>query len=795
MLFPSQKKAKRKVRVPKNVQQSIPYSLVSDDGILQHGKVRFSKTFALIDINYQVGKQDDQEEVFAKYCEFLNFFDESVNVQVNILNKSFNKDEFARRVIVEQKNDFMTPFREEYNKMIKSKISGGKNEVKKVKYITISIESISIDEARSAFSRIERETQAIFKRMGSSLHGLDLSERLEMLHDIYRMGQEGQFVYEPSEHKKKGLLTKDLIAADSMTFKRDHMIIGDRYARALYIKDLPTFLNDKFLSEITDFSFNLLLTMNIKSVNSYKALRIVKRQITGMEANKIEYQKRSLKNGYLEPFIPHELKHSLTEANELLDDLINKNQKMFLTNIVIIHFAEDMEHLNKDSKEIAAIASKFLCQTGTLHYQQEDALNSCLPYGLNLLKISRTLTTESTAIFMPFTNQELFQENGMYYGLNAVSRKLIMFNRLSLDTPNGFILGTPGSGKSFSAKREMVNVLLNTEDDVIIIDPEREYTRLVNNFHGEVIHISAGSKNYINPLDMTMDYADDDDPLMLKSDFVLSLCEVIVGGRYGLSPKEKSIIDRCLKLTYHTYLQTFDPKDIPTLIDFYEQLQKQEDLEAIEIATALELYVKGNLSVFANKTNININNRLVCYDIKDLGKQLKTMGMLIVLDQVWNRITENRGKGKRTWIYIDEIYLLFTNEYSASFLYELYKRARKWGGIPTGITQNVEDLLKSDLARTMLSNSSFLMMLNQAKSDRKELAALLDISETQLSYVTNADRGQGLMFIGNGEGKGIIPFVDEFPRETKLYKMMTTKVDEVRAAEIADRRAAKENTA
>ncbi|MMZ48194.1 AAA-like domain protein [compost metagenome] len=783
MLLLNKKTAKKKTRIPKSSQQSIPYSGVTKDGIFQHGKERYSKTFSYVDINYQVGKQDDQEEVFSKYCEFLNFFDDSVNLQVTIVNKSFNKDEFEKKVVVESRNDHMEPFRQEFNEMIKRKISGGKNEIKKEKFITVSIESISTDEARNTFMRMERETQAVFKRMGSSITGLNLHERLEQLHDVYRMGQEGHFSYNPIEHKRKGLITKDLIAADALTFKRDHMIIGDKYARAIYIKDLPTFLNDKFLSEITDFSFNLLTTMNIKSVDSYKALRIVKKQITGMEANKIEYQKRSLKNGYLEAFIPHELKHSLTEANELLDDLINKNQKMFLTNIVIVHFSDTLEGLNKDTKEISAIGSKFLCQVGTLHYQQEDALNSCLPFGLNLLKISRTLTTESTAIFMPFTNQELFQEGGMYYGLNAVSRKLIMFNRLSLDTPNGFILGTPGSGKSFAAKREMVNVLLNTDDDVIIIDPEREYTRLVTNFKGEVIHISAGSKNYINPLDMTMDYADDDDPLMLKSDFVLSLCEVIVGGRYGLTPREKSIIDRCLKLTYHKYLQTFSKDDIPTLIDFYEQLKLQEDPEAIEIATALELYVKGNLSVFANKTNINIDNRLVCFDIKDLGKQLKTMGMLIVLDQIWNRITLNRGKGKRTWIYIDEIYLLFANEYSAAFLYELYKRARKWGGIPTGITQNVEDLLKSDLARTMLSNSMFLMMLNQAKSDRRELATLLDISETQLSYVTNADSGQGLMFIGNGEGKGIVPFHDEFPRDTRLYKMMTTKVDEVREAE------------
>lgn len=770
-----EKSAKKKVRIPKTTQQSIPYSMAFEDGILFHGGKRYSKSFQFKDINYQVAKQEDQEEVFAKYCEFLNFFDNSVDLQITITNKNFNKDDFEDKLIIKGKNDELETFRTEYNTMLKKKIIGGKNEIKKDKFITVSIEGNSIDEARNTFLRIESETHNVFKRMGSSIVGLDLNQRLELLHDIYRVGQEGHFRYDPTEHKRKGLITKDLVAPDSFTFKRDHMIVGDKYARAIYVKDLPTFLNDKLLSEISDFSFNLVLTMNIKSVDSVKALRIVKKQITGMEANKIEYQKRSLKNGYLEAFIPHELKHSLDEAKELLDDLINKNQKMFLTNILIVHFADSLDALNKDGKEIMNIASKFLCQIGTLHYQQEDALNSVIPFGLNLIKASRTLTTESTAIFMPFTNQELFQENGMYYGLNAVSRNLIMFNRLSLKNPNGFILGTPGSGKSFAAKREMVNVLLNTDDDVIIIDPEREYTRLVSNFKGEVIHISAGSKNFINPLDMTMDYADDDDPLLLKSDFILSLCEVIVGGRYGLSPREKSIIDRCLKLTYHNYLQTFNQEDVPTLYDFYEQLKAQDDDEANQLAIALELYVKGNLSVFSNKTNININNRFVCFDIKDLGKQLKTMGMLIVLDQVWNRITLNRSKGKRTWIYMDEIYLLFANEYSANFLFELYKRARKWGGVPTGITQNVEDLLKSELARRMLSNSDFLMMLNQAPSDRNELADLLNISDTQLSYVTNSDSGQGLLFVGNA----IVPFKDEFPRNTKLYKMMTTKVEEV----------------
>jgi len=761
--------------VAKTAQQTIPYQKVYDDGIFEIGKGCYSKVVKFYDINYQIARQDDKEDIFVKYCEFLNYFNSQITLQITIINKSINREAFEQQILLKKKGDFLDEFRQEYNEMLQHQISAGKNDIQKEKYITITVKCGSIDEAKSIFNRLEIEVLGLIRRLGSYGKVLSTQERLEILHDIYRNGHEGEFEYRPTVHKRKGLMTKDLIAPDSFEFKRDYMIIGDKYARAIFVRDLPTFINDMFLSELTDFSLNMLLTINVKPIEPHIALKMVKRQITGMEANKIDYQKRSLRGGYLEAFIPFELRNSLEEAQALLDEIVNKNQKLYLTNIVLVHLANSKENLDRDTELINSVARKYLCQVGVLNYQQEEGLNSVLPLGINTLKVDRCLTTESTAIFIPFTSQELVQPDGMYYGLNAVSRNLIMFNRKSLKNANGFILGSPGSGKSFSAKREMVNVLLNTGDDVIIIDPEREYSRLVQNFQGEVIYISAGSKNYINPLDMSIDYSDDDDPLLLKSDFILSLCEVIIGGREGLTAKEKSIIDRCLKITYREYMQDFDPEKIPTLKEFYEILIRQKEPEAENLATSLELYITGNLSVFSNKTNIDINNRLVCYDIKDLGKQLKTLGMLIVLDAVWNRITVNRNKGKRTWIYMDEIYLLFANEYSANFLFELYKRARKWGAIPTGITQNVEDLLKSELARRMLSNSDFIMMLNQAPSDRAELAKLLNISSTQLSYVTNSDPGQGLLFSGNS----IIPFVDKFPQETKLYRMMTTKVEEV----------------
>jgi len=537
---------------------------------------------------------------------------------------------------------------------------------------------------------------------------------------------------------------------------------------------LPTDLSDKVISEITELNLNLNIALHIEAIEQKEALDLVKRKIAFMEQQKIDEQKRAIRSNYDVDMIPHELKYSLDEAEQLLDDLQNKNQRMFTMTALIYSCAETKEELQEQVFQISSVCRKNGCTTETLDYLQEEAMNSILPLGKNHINIKRTLTTASTAIFMPFSTQELYQEKGLYYGLNALSHNLILVNRKSLKTPSGFILGTPGSGKSFKGKTEIVNVLLKTDDDVIIIDPEAEYQYLTECFGGTNINISAGSMEHINPMDISEDY--DEDPLKLKSEFLLSLCDLIVGGRKGLTTQEKAVIDRAVTLTYNKTFSTFGKQYIPTLKDFYDILTTQPETEAKNVALSLELYIKGSLSVFANKTNINIQNRLITFNIKDLGKELKTMGMLIVLDQVWNRVTQNRQKGKRTWLYIDEIYLLFQNEYSANFLFELYKRARKWGLIPTGITQNVEDLLLSDYARRMLSNSDFIIMLNQATSDRIELASLLDISEQQLSYVTNAKEGQGLIFAGNS----IIPFIDEFPKETELYKMMTTKPEEIR---------------
>ncbi len=776
------KRKKVKSKLPKSTQGAIPYITDYDEGIFEIEKDKYSITLTFSDINYQTSRVEEQQSMFMRYTELLNYFSPEVEFSITLNNKNIDINELKEEILIsDEKNDGLDKYRIEYNQMLMKQVSAGRNELKREKMITITIKARNIMEAMINFNRIELEIVSNFQQIGSKARRLSTSERLELLHDIFRNDQIGNFdcngSFDYAKLKANNLSAKDYIAPSVFKFDTNEILIGDRYARCVFINNLPSYMSDKFLAEITDSDFNMVTTLSMQAVAPQDAIKIVRRQILGMESNKIEQQKKAIKAGYDPNMINHNLKHSLEEAEELLDYLQNKNQKMFLVSIVLMPIANTKEDLKRYVDSISAIARKYLCQVQKLSFQQKEAFNQVLPLGHNTLLIKRTLTTDSTAIFMPFTSQELFQEDGMYYGLNGVSKNLIMLNRKNLKNPNGFILGTPGSGKSFSAKREIVNVLLNTDDDVIIIDPEREYTPLAGGFEGEVIPISAGSKHYLNPFDMSEDYADEENPLTLKSDFVLSLCEILIGGKNGLTPVERSLVDRCLNRCFSKYLETMDIKDQPTLKNFYEEMLKQSktDPEARGLASALEIYTTGNLSVFANRTNVDVNNRFIIYDIKDLGKNLKTVGMLVVLDSIWNRITQNRMKGKRTWVYVDEIYLLFANEYSANYFFELWKRARKWGAIPTGITQNVEDLLKSDTARTMLSNSEFLLLLNQAYSDKIQLQELLNISDTQLSYVTNVEAGKGLI----RAGENIIPFIDSFPKKTKLYEMMTTNPDEI----------------
>ena len=768
---PKQQKKRKKRSVPKTVQKTLPYQMIVYDCIFRIDDSHFSKTYRFEDINYSIAKQEEQEAIFLGYCAVLNSLDTGADMQITVYNNRVNKAKFNDMVLLKRKCDGFDRYIDVYNQMLTDKMEQGQNGIIRSKFLTVTVQAADADAARVKFSSIDVEIINAFKKLGSDTRPMTANERVALLKDIFR-GADIE-IPELTEKDFKRKADRAYCCPDYLEFKKDYFMWGDKYARTMFIKDMPASLKDCLLTDILGTNLDVMVTVNVAPVDPYKALKIVQHQLTSMQANKMQAERKAIQSGYTADVINQDLKHSLQEAEELLDDLRSKNQKMFLDNIIIMVTAADMDKLNANTETIEAVVRKHICSLSTLYYQQEKGLQSVLPVGNCTLKIRRTLTTESTAVLLPFSAKEISQKNGMYYGLNALSNNMILFSRLNLKNPNGFILGSPGSGKSFAAKREMLNVFLATDDDIIIIDPESEYASLVAALSGETIYVSPASGNHINPLDMTKDYSDDESPLTMKSDFILSFCECLVG-RQGLSAKERGIIDRCLTMTYGEYLQTFDSEKTPTLMDFYENLKAQPEQEAQGLALSFELYIKGNLNMFAHRTNVDTSNRVVSYDIKDLGKQLKTLGMLIVLDYVWNRITMNRAKGKRTWIYMDEIYLLFANEYSANFLFELYKRARKWGGVPTGITQNVEDLLKSETARSMLSNTDFIMMLNQATSDREQLAKLLNISDNLLTFVTNSDSGQGLICCGGS----IIPFKDHFPHN-ELYDLMTTKLEEV----------------
>lgn len=797
-------KKKETLKIPKTVQQSIPYVAVYEDtGVIEIADGVFTKAYFLQDINYQIAKTQEQEEMFFRYGEFINSFDPSVRFQIVVLNKNMDQDEFEMKTLLKPRYDFFDDLRVEYNEMLLNKIREGRNNMTKVKLLIVSVTEESYEAALTCFAHLDADIATNIKKIGGSdATPLTTIERLETLYDIYNVGNEGLFgaklqkndkeiEYFSFEHMSRlGLTTKDCVAPSLLEFKRDYMMVGDKYARALYLKDLPTYLSDTILADLTNLNSNMLTSIQYTSVPADKALKIVRNQMININANMIERQKKASKAGYGIDLISPELQKAQEEANGLLQDLTSKNQKMFLINLVIVHFADSLEALNSDTETIQTVARRALCEIKPLLGQQENGLATALPLCHNKLAIERTLTTESVSVFMPFVSQELMQTNGMYYGLNSVSRNLLLFNRKKSKNMNGFILGTPGSGKSFSAKREFLNVLLNTDDDVIVIDPESEYGRMadllkgdVNNPNSAVIRIAAGSDVHINPMDMDEDYADVDDPITLKSDFLISLCETAFSDRYGLTATQRSIIDRCCRAIYEPYLSSkkdkdgrYDKSKIPTLLDFQAKLEEQPGYEAEQLATSLEIYTKGSLNVFAYPTNVKTDARFIVYDIKDIGNNIKSLAMLVVLDSVWNRILENKKKGRNTWFYIDEIYLLFKTETSANFLRELWKRARKWGGVPTGITQNVSDLLENDTARTMISNCDFVQMLNQAPLDRNVLAELLNISATQLSYITNSQPGEGLIYTGSS----IVPFVDNFPKNTKMYKAMTTKLEETK---------------
>ena len=767
-LVAQKKKHKKGKKVPKSAQQTIPYVEMCRDGVCKVNARLYTKTIRFSDINYQLAQNEDKTAIFENWCDFLNYFDSSIFVQLSFINQQTNITEFKKQINIPPQQDDFNDIRTEYSDMLQAQLTKGNNGLLKRKYITFGIEADSLRAAKPKLERIEADILNNFKSLGVKTEPLSGYERLKVLHDVFNLDAGEPFRFSFDMVARTGLSSKDFIAPTSFDFREGKCFkMGKTIGAVSFLQILAPELNDRMLADFLDMDSNITVNFHIRTIDQAKAIKSIKM--------KIEEQKKAVRSGYDMEIIPSDLATYGGEAKRLLQDLQTRNERLFLVTILIMNTATTRQKLENAVFQTASIAQKYNCALKRLDFQQEEGLMSSLPIGINQVEIERALTTSSTAVFIPFTTQELFQSGeALYYGLNALSNNMIMVDRKQLKNPNGLILGTPGSGKSFSAKREMTNAFLITEDDIIVCDPEAEYFPLVQKLGGQVIRVSPVSPDYINPLDINLNYSEEENPLTLKSDFILSMCELIVGGKEGLQPVEKTIIDRSVRMVYQDFLADPVPEKMPILEDLYNVLREQKEPEAQRIATALEIYVHGSLNVFNHRTNVDVNNRFVCYDIKELGKQLKKLGMLIVQDQVWNRVTVNRAQHKSTRYYMDEFHLLLKEEQTAAYSVEIWKRFRKWGGIPTGITQNVKDLLASREIENIFENSDFVYLLNQASGDRKILSAALNISPSQQNYVTNSNAGEGLIFYGST----IVPFKDDFPKDTTLYRLLTTKPEE-----------------
>lgn len=762
------KQEKDNVNIPKSIQQVIPIQKIWTDGIFLVGKNKYSQTFKFTDINYAVASKEDKEAMFLEYGELLNSFDSGATTKITIALRRINKKDFEKEILLPYKEDGLDIYRQEYNQMLLDKAINSNGMVREI-YLTISVFKKNIEDAKNYFRRVSNDIVSHLARLGSKSIELDAKEKLRILHDFYRIGEEVNYNLDIKEFIKKGHNFKDYICPDSFSFKKDYFEMGKKYGRVLFLKDYASYIKDTMVAELTDLNRNMMMSIDIIPVPTDEAVKEVENRLLGVESNITNWQRKQNANNNFSAVIPYDMEQQRKESKEFLDDLTTRDQRMMFANLTLVITADTKEQLDADTETILITGRKHLCQIAPLNYQQLDGLNTVLPIGVRHIDTLRTLTTESLSVLMPFRVQEIMDKNGIYYGENAISHNLIMVNKANLQNQSSFLLGIPGSGKSFSAKELIVFLALSTEDDILICDPEGEYSALVKVMGGEVIGISASSSDHINAMDMSEGYGDGFNPVIDKSEFILSLFEQL--DKKGLGPKEKSIIDRCTSLTYEEYYKT---GITPTLMTLRRKLQEQPEKEAGELALSLELFTNGSLNVFAHETNVNISSRIISYDIYKLGKQLKTMGLLVITDAMRNRVSENYKKGKRTHIFIDEIHILFENEYSATFFNSAWRQFRKRNAYPTAITQNVEYLLSSVDASTMLSNSEFVVMLNQASSDRKELGKLLNISDEQMSYITNADAGCGLIRYGSS----LVPFVNRFPKNTKLYKLMTTKPGE-----------------
>ena len=760
---------KERYKVPRRVQDVIPISCIWPDGIFKVGN-KFAKSFKFTDINYMVASREDKEHMFLTYSELLNSLDSGATTKITIYNHKMNESDFEGTSLMPMQGDWRDEYREEYNGMLLDKAVNAEG-VMQEKFITITIAKKTVEEARAYFARISADLQAHFAALGSKCVELSATDRLRVLHDFYRAGEENFFTFNAKDMMKKGHDFRDYICPDSIEKYADHLKIGERYARVIYLKDYASYIKDSMVSELTELNRNMMLSIDVIPIPTDEAVREVENRLLGVETNITNWQRRQNSNNNFSAVVPYDMEQQRKESKEFLDDLTTRDQRMMFAVITMVHTADTKEQLDSDTEAILSTARKHMCQMATLKYQQFDGLNTVLPVGVRKINAFRTLTTESLAVFMPFKVQEIMDKGGVYYGQNAISNNLILCNKANLLNQSAWLLGVPGSGKSFCAKGIMVPTILNSDDEILICDPEGEYAPMVEALMGDecaVIRVAAGGQDRLNAMYMVDGYGEND-PIIVKSQFIMSLIEQI--DSKGVGPQQKSIIDRCTRAVYRDAEQS---GIVPTLSTLRDKLMQQPEPEAKQIALSMELFTTGSLDIFGQHSTVDLDKRVVVFDIHGLGAQLKPTGLLVITDTILNRVTLNWKRGKRTHVFIDEFHVVFENEFSASFFNSAWRQFRKRNAYPTAITQNVEYLLDSVQASTMLSNSEFVVMLNQAASDREKLAKLLNISNEQLSYITNADAGCGLIKYGSA----LVPFVNRFPKDTKLYSLMTTRPGE-----------------
>ncbi len=758
---------RRPFKIPRSVQQTIPIQRIYKDGIwLVNGK--YTQTWRFADINYSLASREDQEDMFRAYCAVLNALPTDATIKITINNRRLNSADFHKTVLMREQGNGMDVYRREYNAMLIDKAAESNNLVQD-KYITVAVARKSVEEARTYFHRVDADLSKNLGRLDSGARLLDNHERLRILHDFFRPGEEQYFRFDLSRAMRLGHDFRDYICPDGMQFKADYFEMGGKFGRVLFLRDYPSYIKDEMVSKLSDFSRNLMLSIDILPIPTGEAVKDIQSRIMGVESDITRWQQRQNAKNNFTASIPYDLEQLRAEDKEFLDDLSTRDQRMIHANVTLVHVADTLEQLNADTETLQAIAREQPCEFSILRYQQEDGLNTALPYGMRSITTTRTLTTESTAVLMPFRVQEIQDSGGIYYGVNAVSKNLLICNRKKLLNPHGFILGVSGSGKSFSMKEAITFIALSTNDDIIIIDAEREYGDLVRALDGTVVEISPNSPHHINPLEIARGYGAGENPVAMKSELLMSICEQQMGaGQLGAF--QKSIIDRCTANIYHDFIKSGGKSRQPLLSDWRNEVKKQPEREAEELALASELFIEGSLNMFAHETNVDIGSRIVAFDLYEMGEQLKPTALTVTMETIQNRVAANRLAGKYTWVFIDEIYLFFKYFYSAQFLYKCWKRFRKYAAAMTGATQNVEECLRSDTARLMFANSEFLILLNQAATDRAELARLLNISQSQMSHITNAPAGHGLLRVGGS----IVPFANDFPRDGELYRLMTT---------------------